>query len=186
MPIFQSGGGQVGSSQITDDSIVNADINSAAQIAMSKIAATAALSDGGQLAPAIQFQRVTVSSAALLDSNANPVPLLAAPGAGKMILLEGVGFNIDFNSVAYSGAGNYQIVYTGQTTALNATVSIATQINATADSYAYSQPAAMQDADIATGGPTNTGLSLRTTTAPTLGNSPLYVDLWYRIIPVST
>lgn len=38
MPIFQSGGGQVGSSQITDDSIVNADVNSAAAIAQAKLA----------------------------------------------------------------------------------------------------------------------------------------------------
>lgn len=38
MGIFQSGGSQVGSAQITDNSIVNADINSAAAIARTKLA----------------------------------------------------------------------------------------------------------------------------------------------------
>ncbi len=37
MPIFNSGGGQVGSSQITDGAIVNADVNAAAAIALSKL-----------------------------------------------------------------------------------------------------------------------------------------------------
>lgn len=38
MPIFTGGGSQVGSAQINDDSIVNADINSAAAIARTKLA----------------------------------------------------------------------------------------------------------------------------------------------------
>lgn len=38
MPVFTSGGGQVGSAQINDGSIVNADINTNAAIALSKLA----------------------------------------------------------------------------------------------------------------------------------------------------
>jgi len=51
----------------------------------------------------IATAEVTISSAELLALNATPKQIIAAPGAGKAILVEDAQWFLDYNSAAYAG-----------------------------------------------------------------------------------
>lgn len=108
MPIFQSGGGQVGSSQITDGSIVNADINSAAAIAQSKLAGGAD----------------TVADVAFIETTAGTTHSLTTV-AGQRVLVFAFGNLNDGGGAArtialnYNGVAQHSVTITSGAAATN-------------------------------------------------------------------
>jgi hypothetical protein len=55
---------------------------------------------------------VTVATGDVLTLNSTPVELVAAPGAGKVILIEEITCKLVFNSVAYTGSNALEFRYT--------------------------------------------------------------------------
>lgn len=61
---------------------------------------------GGRIAP------ITISSAQILDLHDTPVTLVAAPGAGKLNIVDEVMLKMTFLTAAYTGANALEIRYT--------------------------------------------------------------------------
>jgi hypothetical protein len=128
---------------------------------------------------------ITVSTAELLALNATPKQLVAAPGAGKALILIDAQFNLPYNSAAYAGiaAGeDLEIRYTDGSGALVATVETTGFLDAVASAHRHVYPAsaaAIVPAD-------NAALVLDLASAEiTTGNSPLKVRVRYREITLA-
>lgn len=123
--------------------------------------------------------QVTISSAEVLALNATPKALVAAPGAGKAVLLEKAIVHLDYNSVAYvDGAGeDFLIQYDGGT-ALTAVID-GTLLDGTADAKVPLQALS--------GVPLEANVAVE---AHILvgewgsGDSPIIVTVWYRVLDV--
>lgn len=123
---------------------------------------------------------VTVPAASVLALNATPVTLIAAPGAGKALILVGAELWLDYGGTAYAGiaAGeDLAIKYTDANGATLATIETTGFLDATADAFRYVQPtttAAMTPV-------ANAPLVLHLLTGEIItGNSPLKLRLLYR------
>jgi hypothetical protein len=81
--------------------ILDADVNSSAAIAASKLAEDVA-----------RTASVTVATGAVLALNSTPVELVAAPAAGKVVLIEEITCKLVFNSVSYTGSNALEFRYT--------------------------------------------------------------------------
>jgi len=55
---------------------------------------------------------VTIPTAQVLTLNGTPRSLVAAPGAGKIVLIEEITCKLVFNSVAYTGSNALEFRYT--------------------------------------------------------------------------
>jgi hypothetical protein len=55
---------------------------------------------------------VTVTTAQVLALNTTPIALVAAPGAGKIVLIEEITCKLVFNSIAYTGSNALEFRYT--------------------------------------------------------------------------
>lgn len=123
---------------------------------------------------------VEINSAALLALNATPQTLVAAPGAGKALILVGAELWLDYGGTAYAGiaAGeDLTIKYTDANGATLATVETTGFLDATADAFRYVQPTTTAAiAPVA-----NAPLVLHLLTGEiTTGNSPLKLRVLYR------
>lgn len=122
---------------------------------------------------------INVSSAELLALNATPKTLLAAPGAGKMIILEGAYIFLDYNSAAYADIGaseDLALRYTDGSGEIVATVEATGFLDQTADQRRWVAPTGFSPA-------VNAPLVLHMTTGEvTTGDSPLVVKLKYRVV----
>lgn len=129
------------------------------------------------------YKVVQVTSAEILALFATPKTLIAAPGAGKMILPRSVTFHLDYNSAAYAGiaAGeDWAIKYTDAAGAIVATLETTGFLDATSDQNRWLLP-------------TTTAAFTPVANAPivlhqlvgeiTTGNSPVYVRIDYDILP---
>lgn len=125
---------------------------------------------------------VTITTGQLLALNATPKTLVAAPGAGKIILLEDAQLFLDYNSAAYAGiaAGeDLEIRYTDGSGQLVATVETDPFLTATADAYRHVRPATTA-AIIPVA---NAALIMCLASGEiTTGDSPLKVRLRYRTV----
>jgi len=128
---------------------------------------------------------VTVSSAELLALNATPKELVAAPGAGKAIVLLGATAFLDFETTAYDGiaAGeDLNINYTDGSGDTVATIEATGFLDAVADDLRYVYPlaaAAITPVD-------NAALVLHMATGEiATGDSPLKIRVDYKIIDTS-
>lgn len=126
---------------------------------------------------------VTVSSAELLALNATPKTLIAAPGAGKVLVLDGAQrFWYDYNSVAYAGiaAGeDLAMKYTDASGVIAAQVETTGFLDATADEHRIVYPLA----DAAKEPVANSPIVLHMLTGEIItGNSPLKVRVRYRTL----
>ena len=82
-------------------SVVNADVSTSAAIAASKLAEDA-----------IRTTSVNLSAANIIAMGTTPVELIAAPAAGKMILVESLTFKMVRTSTAFTGGGAVEFRYT--------------------------------------------------------------------------
>lgn len=123
---------------------------------------------------------VTVSSAALLALNATPATLVAAPGAGKALILVGAELWLDYGGTAYAGiaAGeDLAIKYSDAAGATLATVEATGFLDATADAFRYVAPTTTAAFTPVADAP----LVLHMLTGEIItGNSPLKLRVLYR------
>jgi hypothetical protein len=123
---------------------------------------------------------VEISSAALLALNATPQTLVAAPGAGKALILIGAELWLDYGGTAYAGiaAGeDLTIKYTDANGATLATVETTGFLDATADAFRYVYPTTAAALTPVANAP----LVLHLLTGEiTTGNSPLKLRVLYR------
>lgn len=183
---------------ITRGNMVTSDANGKAVVASDGniIAGKALMSaDAGDIIPVLlhaagdsdasplYFADVTVSTAELLDLNTTPKQLVAAPGAGNILVLELAQLWLDFNTTAYDGiaAGeDLSIKYTNGSGVEVAQIEATGFLDGTADETRYvkaASAAAVQPV-------ANAALVLHMLADNiATGNSPLKVRTWYRVLP---
>ena len=121
----------------------------------------------------------------MLALHATPIELVAAPGAGKALILTGAQLHLDYNSAAYAGiaAGeDLSIEYSGG--AQVAEIETTGFLDQTADQYRWAYPAANLGATVASVTPVaNVGLDLSLLIGEIItGDSPLIVEVRYRTV----
>ena len=134
--------------------------------------------------PDVLSADVVISSAELLALHTTPKTLVAAPGAGKALVLDSAVFFLDYNSAAYAAiaAGDdINIRYTDGSGAIAGTLETTGFLDLTADAYSVVQPPA---GSIIL--PANAPLVASLGGAITTGNSPVAVRTLYRVIELST
>lgn len=133
---------------------------------------------------------VEVTAAEMLALNATPKTLVAAPGAGRVLVPVGALFFLDYNSAAYAGIATGEdmaIRYTNGSGAVAATVETTGFLDQTADQLRWLNAGATPAATA--GGLTpvaNAALVLHMTTGEiTTGDSPLFVRTYYVNLPAT-
>lgn len=120
------------------------------------------------------YSEITIPTASVLTANATPVELIAAPGAGKAIVLMETVMSIDFNSAAY--ATNTNVLIRRNTSTI---FTVGGFLNASADAVNY-QPGVAGAAAL------NQNINFQVDAGnPTAGNSDVKIKVWYRIIDVT-
>jgi hypothetical protein len=119
MAFLTAGGSQIGSANITDGSIVDADINNSAAISLSKLSgALAGNYNDTIINPSLlQWAVVSLSSADILALHTTPKILIPAPGAGKIIVLHDCITSLTAGTAYANGAATAP-KYTGGATSL--------------------------------------------------------------------
>lgn len=139
----------------------------------------------------VQSALVTVSSAELLALNATPKTLVAAPGANKAIIFEGATLQMVYNSAAYTGvavgedlAFKYTNAAGAQVAGCEATGFLDQTTNQVRYARYFTNAAAALVSDITP--VANAPLVLHMLVGEiATGNSPLYVKVYYRVVPTS-
>ena len=127
--------------------------------------------------------RVEVTSAELLALATTPKELVPAPGANKILMYEGATLQIDFETIQYAESGdNMAVKYTDASgVAVSETIECTGFITASADTMVRSIP--VKDAIVANAAAENQALVLDNIgTNFTSGDSPVYVDVYYRVV----
>ena len=125
----------------------------------------------------LQFLKTTITSAQILALSSAPVTLIAAPGAGYFIDIQGVLIYLNYTSPAYAAGSTLQIL-SGSVAVATTT---ATLINGSAS--AVIQPAFPLIGSTGKPGGSNSAITLGVAGANfTTGNSTLDVLLWYSIV----
>ena len=143
---------------------------------------------GAAFAPAyaapMKSVTIELTSVQLKALNATPQTLVAAPGAGKGLVLVGLELWLDYNSVAYDGiAGGEDLTvkYTDANGATLATIETTGFLDATADAFRYVYPTTT--AAITPVANARLVLHLLSGEIET-GNSPLKLLVLYRELPL--
>lgn len=130
----------------------------------------------------VRYVDVTVTTGQLLALNATPKTLVAAPGAGKLLMFHRALLFLDYNSAAYDGiaAGeDLSFKYTNGSGAQVASVEATGFLDATADALRIAQPDVAAPTPVA-----NAALVLHMLTGEiATGNSPLIVRTFYSVLP---
>lgn len=134
----------------------------------------------------------TIATAAVKTLNGTPVTVIAAPGAGKVVIVDEIQFFIDFEAAAYvAGAGeDLSLLYAGSTTI--ATVDTANGfLTASADAHLYAKAVytACDNAEVTNGfdftAEVNKAVNLTILVGEVAtGDSPLKYSIKYRIVDV--
>ena len=135
------------------------------------------------LDPAIEQYSATIplTAAQIITLHSAPVTLIAAPGAGKYIIVWGLVFQITTTSTQFTGGGVVAPVYHGATAALTANTIPAATVTAVAGTTTTL---------IAAGSPAsglvltaNTGIDLYAATADfAAGTGTANVRVWYSVV----
>lgn len=129
---------------------------------------------------------VTLSSAQVLAIFTTPITVVAAPGAGLMVLPTAALFNYTFVSTAYTDGGGSLFLYYGSNAGTAATSSMATSGFWTLTHSAATQSTIINHSNAAVTALANQPLVLQQNTAnPTLGNGTLTVTVAYAVVPIS-
>lgn len=123
---------------------------------------------------------VTVSSAELLALNATPKTLIAAPAAGKALVLVAAELWLDYATTAYDGIASGEdltIRYTNGSGTTLATIETTGFLDATADAFRYVEPTTTAAITPVAEAPLVLHLS---TGEIATGDSPLKVRITYR------
>ena len=121
---------------------------------------------------------VTLSSADILDLHNTGVTLVAAPGAGKVVVPSRITTFLTFGTVAYTFAGDVAVSYNFDGFGLGNACQLAT-LTAVADSASFMYPGSTGStltADVA-----NAPLMVFATGAITTGDGTLTITTWYSI-----
>lgn len=125
---------------------------------------------------------VTIAAADVIKLNATPISLVAAPGAGKIVVPVMIQFFLDYGSAAYDGIASgedLEVRYTNGSGALCATCEATGFMGATADAYRWVIPTT----GAAVAGVANAALVLFMSAGEiATGDSPLKVRTHYRVI----
>lgn len=133
---------------------------------------------GGVTAVSGQVTQVALTAAQITTLHSAPVSLVAAPGAGKAILVHGTTVQFKYGTTQFTGGGAVNPVYHGATTnLLSGSVAAATiQAAASATVSCGAEAAALALSS-------NTGVDLYAGTADfAAGDSTAIVTIWYDVI----
>lgn len=183
MPQGQSGGALVTTTNIVNDTIINEDVSSSAAIAYSKLNLTGSIVAADLHESLARTATVSVSSAEILALHTTPKTLIAAPGAGKIIVIDEVIYSFTVGT-QYANGDLMFPRYVGDTARLVSSYNN-TIINAAASSISRRSPGTATNAtDVVASAGTNAAveLALNTATAFITGTGTLKVFLKYRII----
>ena len=129
--------------------------------------------------------RGQLTSAQILALNATPISVIAAPGAGKVIVVDHARFFLDYNSAAYvAGAGEDLVLrYTNGSGALvTLPVDGADFLDQTADTFAIT-PGMLQSDDQGLVPTANAAVVAHIQSGEIItGNSPINYEIWYDVI----
>lgn len=131
----------------------------------------------------IQYAEVDITTAEVKALAASPKELVAAPGADKYLMFLGATFILDYNSVAYTEAGdNLAVKYTDDSgVQVSETVESTGFIDQTADTLTNAVP--KKDGIVAASGAVNKPLVLDNLGSEfAAGDSPLTVQVVYRVV----
>jgi hypothetical protein len=136
------------------------------------------------VASLLQHKQLDLTLAELIGSNTASVELIAAPGAGKKIILHRAALHINYGGTVLADGGTVQLQYADDADAggtfATGTLAAATLIAATADTSFGFSPVDTTLTDATT---LNEGLYLSTATADFTGGtgSTYKVDVWYSV-----
>lgn len=134
---------------------------------------------GGQ-----SWRDVVISAAEMLALHTTPKTLIAAPGAGKVVVLNRAVFFLDYNSAAFASVGagdDIEIRYTNASGVIAGTLETTGFLDQTADKYALVPP---NTSNLIL--PANAPLVASLAGQVTTGNSPVAVRIFYDIVDLST
>jgi len=122
-----------------------------------------------------QYASIPLSSAQILALNATPVTLVAAPGAGKTIIVQDVLFTMTTTATAYASGGNVTFQYSGGNAVTN---NVASTVVTAAAGTSYT---VRQAIDVTAA--VNTALTVTNATgAFTTGTGTALINVCYRIV----
>lgn len=125
----------------------------------------------------VHYSDVILTADEIDALNATPVTVLAAPGAGKLLRFEGAHVFLDYGGTAWAGSSQtIQFRYTDGSGAVCGTITEAF-LESTADAYFTVMGVSCIPV-------VNAAIVAYGTADFTTGNSPLYMRLFYRVIPV--
>jgi hypothetical protein len=133
-------------------------------------------SSGGVL-----FAQVPLTAANIIAMNATPVAILAAPGSGKVLVIDTVELQMKPGGTQFTSGGVVTFVYHGGAVTPHASSIPAATINSASATNNQLPPttAVIQP-------PTNTGLDITNATAAfATGNGVAFVNIWYSVVTVS-
>lgn len=135
----------------------------------------------GVAATGMQVAQVTLTAANIIAMNATPVQILAAPGAGKVIVVDKIFFQMKPTATQFTSGGVVTVVYDG--TAVNPTTGsiAAANINSASAKYFLFPPYVAASLDLST--VANLGLKITNATAAfATGTGTAIVTIWYQTI----
>lgn len=123
--------------------------------------------------------QVTVPTASVLLLNTTPYSLVAAPGAGKIILVDEITAKLVFNTIAYTGANALEFRYTdGSGAKVTADLASSFIDSASGTNYATVKSIVTALTPVA-----NAAIVVRVPTAdPGAGNSAIVFSVKYRVV----
>lgn len=137
------------------------------------------LSNGVDSGAPLLSTKVTLTSAQILAIHTTPINLVGAQGANTYIELIGLVAKLDFNTTAYSASTNtLQILYTNGSGATVATA-LPNAFLTSASTAAYKTvPSAVTPV-------ANSPIVATVAANPTLGDSTITLDVFYRVVTIS-
>lgn len=126
----------------------------------------------------IQQVKYTLTSAEILNSFTAPVTLVAAPGAGYALQLISVAYRLNFNTTAYTTAGN-SIIIANTAGSQQAVISNTNFLSAGTTKFGAGPVAHQNNTSVVENEPLQFAQS---TSNPTLGDSTMDLYLTYTII----
>lgn len=134
----------------------------------------------------VKYVDVTLSSANILALFTTPQVLIAAPGAGKMILVEDVFATMVYNSTTYAcNAAGASLFYKSDASgqAVGATITQGFIQSASGTNFQYVRGGTSAVTDV-TANLANQPVAIKASTSdPTTGNSVIKIRVYYRVVP---